>query len=133
MAMRIRTNEAGPDYSKVNAELEVRGDKVGGLDPDSVIKLIKAKTPLFLISTPKDGPAAMLPVISTKTKDAWVIKDGTTGTLYDPHDYDDGEILVVRDAVKPFPVNWLTLDDCDRVYFNVSDLEPVLKTLGYIG
>lgn len=119
-------NEA-MDYSRpVKRELTARGDKVGaGFSADEVYRLLNnTKIQLFILSRPQGGSPAMLPVISADPDDAWANDD------YDPSGESYGNILVTKEKIEPWPVNWLSVDDNTLVYINQSDLPAALSALG---
>ena len=119
-----KTNESSPKAEIF--ELEVRGDKVGGgFGGPGVYKLAtKTDIPLYILSGDPRGSYEMLKVTSTKAADAKKVDD------YNPAEWGDGYVLVTGDNdVKPWPVNWLTVDDADRVYIDVANLSKAVEFL----
>ena len=118
--------ESATDYSRpVTRELIALGDKVGGFTADEVHRLLNdAKIQLFILSKPVSGAPAMLPVISADPDDAWANDE------YDPSGESYGNILVTKEKIEPWPVNWLSVDDNALVYINQSDFPAAIRALG---
>lgn len=117
--------ESATDYSRtVKRELTALGDKVGGFSADEVYRLLNnTKIQLFILSKPASGAPTMLPVISADPADAWANDE------YDPSGEGYGNILVTKEKIEPWPVNWLSVDDNTLVYINQSDFPAALSAL----
>lgn len=104
--------------------LTTMGDKIGGFGSGNIFRLAnKSDIPLYLLSGDPKGSYEMLKVTGTKVADAKKA-DG-----YDPADVGDGYVLVADGDIKPWPVNWLTVDDEERVYINIADLSKAVEFL----
>lgn len=104
--------------------LTTMDDKIGGFLSGDVFRLAnKSDIPLYLLSGDPKGPHEMMKVTGTKLADA------KTADGYDPADWGDGYVLVTDGDIKPWPVNWLTVDDEERVFIDIADVGKAIEFL----
>lgn len=120
----VKKNNENAMPKAITRALEFRGDKVGGFSPDEVFALENyTDIQLYVLSGDPKGSYEMLEVTSHSPEDAWAVDE------YDPAGEYDGNILVTDSAIKPWPINWLSVDDADRVYVDIADLRKAIEFL----